>query len=87
MLSIEPGKPWTRINWNLMADRWMSTMKRWMSGDRNVLKITPENAGKLVRLRVEEQKILSHATKQRHSIRIEYSIPATRGFDIAPGVV
>ena len=56
LLSIEPGKPWTRINWNLMADRWdvnYETMDVW--GPQRS-EITPENAGKLVRLRVEEQK-------------------------------
>ncbi|WP_397537180.1 heme-dependent oxidative N-demethylase family protein [Rummeliibacillus pycnus] len=56
LLSINPGEPWTRINWNLMADRWdvnYETMDVW-EPQRNL--ITPENAGKLVRLRVEEQK-------------------------------
>lgn len=54
--SIEPGEPWTRINWNLMANRWdvnYETMDVW--GPERSL-ITAENAGELVRLRVEEQK-------------------------------
>ncbi|MGE7184647.1 heme-dependent oxidative N-demethylase subunit alpha family protein [Peribacillus sp. NPDC006672] len=53
---MEPGKPWTRINWNLVADRWdvnYETMDVW--GPKRS-RITPVNAGKLVRLRVEEQK-------------------------------
>ncbi|MEK4231399.1 heme-dependent oxidative N-demethylase family protein [Solibacillus sp. FSL H8-0538] len=56
LLAIEPGEPWTRINWNLMADRWdvnYETMDIW-EPQRNL--ITSENAGELVRLRVEEQK-------------------------------
>jgi hypothetical protein len=56
LLRIEPGEPWTRINWNLMADRWdvnYETMDVW-GPERS--KIDSENAGKLVRLRVEEQK-------------------------------
>ena len=56
LLGINPGEPWTRINWNLMANRWdvnYETMDIW-EPQREL--ITPENAGKLVRLRVEEQK-------------------------------
>ncbi|WP_042352624.1 heme-dependent oxidative N-demethylase family protein [Bacillus massiliigorillae] len=56
LLSINPGEPWTRINWNLMADRWdvnYETMDIW--GPERY-KVTPENAGELVHLRVEEQK-------------------------------
>lgn len=56
LLRIEPGKPWTRINWNLMADRWdvnYETMDVW-GPQRN--RVTSENAGRLVHLRVEEQK-------------------------------
>ncbi|MGE5701639.1 MAG: heme-dependent oxidative N-demethylase family protein [Clostridia bacterium] len=53
--NVLPGEPWTRINWNLMANRWdvnYETMDTW--GPTRVL-VTPENAGELVRLRVEEQ--------------------------------
>ncbi|HWK22992.1 MAG TPA: heme-dependent oxidative N-demethylase subunit alpha family protein, partial [Ureibacillus sp.] len=56
LLGINPGEPWTRINWNLMANRWdvnYETMDVW-EPQRSL--ITAENAGKLVRLRVEEQK-------------------------------
>ena len=56
LLGINPGEPWTRINWNLMADRWdvnYETMDVWEPQRKLV---TAENAGKLVRLRVEEQK-------------------------------
>lgn len=56
LLSIEPGAPRTRINWNLMANRWdvnYETMDVW--GPQRLL-VNSENAGKLVHLRVEEQK-------------------------------
>ena len=56
LLRLEPGKPWTRINWNLMANRWdvnYETMHIWEPQRELVNK---ENAGKLVYLRVEEQK-------------------------------
>ncbi|WP_338751843.1 DUF3445 domain-containing protein [Bacillus sp. FJAT-52991] len=55
LLTVEPGKPRTRVNWNLMADRWdvnYETMDIW-GPERD--KVTKENAGKLVHLRVEEQ--------------------------------
>lgn len=56
LLRIEPGTPWTRINWNLMADRWdvnYETMDIW-EPQRSIVNV--DNAGQLVRLRVEEQK-------------------------------
>lgn len=55
LLTIEPGAPKTRVNWNLMAGRWdvnYETMDVWGPYRHQV---TPENAGKLVHLRVEEQ--------------------------------
>lgn len=55
LLTVEPGKPRTRVNWNLMADRWdvnYETMDVW--GPERY-KVTNENAGELVHLRVEEQ--------------------------------
>jgi len=55
LLTVEPGAPRTRVNWNLMADRWdvnYETMDIW-GPERQ--KVTAENAGKLVHLRVEEQ--------------------------------
>ncbi len=56
LLSLEPGKPWTRVNWNLMADRYdvnYETMHIW---EPQRERVTVENAGELVHLRVEEQK-------------------------------
>ena len=55
LFTIQPGKPKTRVNWNLMADRWdvnYETLDIWGPQRENV---TSENAGKLVHLRVEEQ--------------------------------
>jgi hypothetical protein len=55
LLTIEPGKPRTRVNWNLMADRWdvnYETMDVW--GPQRG-RVTSENAGELVHIRVEEQ--------------------------------
>ncbi|MFC5587917.1 DUF3445 domain-containing protein [Sporosarcina soli] len=55
LLTIEPGKPRTRVNWNLMADRWdvnYETMDVW--GPQRG-RVTSENAGELVNIRVEEQ--------------------------------
>ena len=56
LLNLEPGKPWTRVNWNLMADRYdvnYETMHIW---EPQRERVTVENAGELVYLRVEEQK-------------------------------
>ncbi|MBK5501388.1 heme-dependent oxidative N-demethylase family protein [Peribacillus sp. TH14] len=56
LLRVEAGKPWMRINWNLMADNfdvYLENIDVW-GPDR--YKVTNENAGKLVHLRVEEQK-------------------------------
>ncbi|KAA9019517.1 heme-dependent oxidative N-demethylase family protein [Niallia endozanthoxylica] len=53
--NVLPGEPWTRINWNLMANRWdvnYETFDTW--GPTRYL-VNSENAGELVRLRVEEQ--------------------------------
>jgi dimethylamine monooxygenase subunit A len=53
--NVLPGEPWTRINWNLMANRWDVNYETFDSWGPTRLLVTPENAGKLVRLRVEEQ--------------------------------
>ncbi|HEY4567637.1 MAG TPA: DUF3445 domain-containing protein [Savagea sp.] len=55
LLTLEPGQPKTRVNWNLMADRWdvnYETMDEWGPAR---YKVTEKNAGELVHLRVEEQ--------------------------------
>jgi hypothetical protein len=58
LMRIEAGKPWTRINWSLMAgnrlDTALETFDDW--GKSREL-VTPENAGELVHLRVEVQKL------------------------------
>ncbi len=55
LLTVEPGKPRTRINWNLMANRWDVNYETFDEWGPERYKVTPENAGKLVHLRVEEQ--------------------------------
>ncbi|VEF46924.1 Protein of uncharacterised function (DUF3445) [Bacillus freudenreichii] len=55
LLSVEPGKPRTRVNWNMMADRWDVNYETFDEWGPERYKVTPENAGKLVHLRVEEQ--------------------------------
>lgn len=55
LTTIVPGQPKTRINWNLMADRWDVNYETFDVWGPQRYKVTPENAGKLVHLRVEEQ--------------------------------
>ncbi|MFB6468173.1 DUF3445 domain-containing protein [Cytobacillus sp. Hz8] len=54
--NVLPGEPWTRINWNLMANRWDVNYETFDTWGPTRFLVTPENAGELVRLRVEEQK-------------------------------
>lgn len=58
LMRIETGSPWSRTNWGLMAgnklDTSLETFSEWGKSRKNV---TKENAGKLVHLRVEEQKL------------------------------
>lgn len=55
LLTIEPGKPRTRVNWNLMADAWDVNYESMDEWGPERYKVTNENAGELVHLRVEEQ--------------------------------
>ncbi|WP_235863974.1 heme-dependent oxidative N-demethylase family protein [Sutcliffiella halmapala] len=58
LLRLEDGAPWGRKNWSLMAgsrlDTSLETFDAWGKDRR---KVTFENAGELVRLRVEVQKL------------------------------
>ncbi len=55
---LEAGAPWERLNWSLMAgnklDTSLETFHEWGKERKNV---TEENAGELVHLRVEVQKL------------------------------
>lgn len=53
--NVLPGEPWTRINWNLMANRWDVNYETFDTWGPTRFLVTSENAGHLVRLRVEEQ--------------------------------
>ncbi len=58
LLRLEAGTPWWRKNWSLMAgdrlDTSLETFSEWGKARRQV---TKENAGELVRFRVEVQKL------------------------------
>ncbi len=58
LMRIEAGKPWWRKNWSLMAgnrlDTSLETFAEWGQARK---KVTKENAGELVQLRVEVQKL------------------------------
>ncbi|GIO06682.1 hypothetical protein J31TS6_27100 [Brevibacillus reuszeri] len=58
LMRIEAGAPWGRKNWSLMAgnklDTSLETFAEWGQARKQV---TKENAGKLVHLRVEVQKL------------------------------
>ncbi|WP_442598906.1 heme-dependent oxidative N-demethylase family protein [Neobacillus sp. D3-1R] len=58
LLQLEPGNPWGRKNWSLMAgnrlDTSLETFDQWGKGRKLV---TKKNAGKLVHLRVEVQTL------------------------------
>ncbi|RLQ93824.1 heme-dependent oxidative N-demethylase family protein [Falsibacillus albus] len=58
LLRIEAGNPWWRKNWSLMAgarlDTSLETFDVWGKERR---KVTSENAGEIVHLRVEVQKL------------------------------
>lgn len=58
LMRIEAGTPWGRKNWSLMAgnklDTSLETFAEWGQARKQV---TKENAGKLVHLRVEVQKL------------------------------
>jgi dimethylamine monooxygenase subunit A len=58
LLKLEPGSPWGRKNWSLMAgdrlDTSLETFDQWGQGRKRV---TKENAGEFVHLRVEVQNL------------------------------
>jgi dimethylamine monooxygenase subunit A len=58
LLKLEPGNPWGRKNWSLMAgnrlDTSLETFDEWGQGRKQV---TKENIGEFVHLRVEVQKL------------------------------
>lgn len=53
--TIDPGQPKTRVNWNLMADRWDVNYETFDVWGPQRYEVTEENAGKWVNVRVEEQ--------------------------------
>lgn len=58
LMRLEAGTPWERLNWSLMAgdrlDTSLETFDRW---GRLRKQVTSENAGELVHIRVEVQKL------------------------------
>ena len=58
LMRIEAGAPWVRKNWSLMAgkrlDTSLETFSEWGKARK---KVTKENAGECVHLRVEVQKL------------------------------
>lgn len=58
LLQMESGKPWTRLNWTITAEPILDTFPETFD-DWGVKKekITPDNAGKLIHLRVEDQRL------------------------------
>lgn len=59
LLRMEPGKPWTRLNWTItvepILDTFPETFDQW--GPKKE-KITSKNAGQLIHLRVEDQRLI-----------------------------
>ncbi|MBM7693626.1 hypothetical protein JOC77_003070 [Peribacillus deserti] len=59
LLRVEAGNPWQRKNWSLMAGNRMDTsLETYDQWGKDRKKVTRENAGEFVYLRVEVQKIL-----------------------------
>lgn len=58
LLRMEPGNPWTRLNWTLTVEHILDTYPEnydeWGAKKAN---ITSENVGELVHLRVEDQRL------------------------------
>ncbi|MEE6450954.1 heme-dependent oxidative N-demethylase subunit alpha family protein [Gottfriedia acidiceleris] len=57
--NIEQGTPWNRKNWSLMAgkrlDTSLETLNQW---GKERKKVTVDNVGNFVHLRVEVQKVI-----------------------------
>ncbi len=58
LLRLEAGNPWGRKNWSLMAgDRMDTSLETFDVWGKDRRKVTVENAGEFVHLRVEVQKL------------------------------
>ncbi|KZE64853.1 hypothetical protein AWM68_09380 [Fictibacillus phosphorivorans] len=58
LLRLEAGNPWERKNWSLMAgDRLDTSLETFDQWGQLRKQVTKENAGKLVHIRVEVQKL------------------------------
>jgi hypothetical protein len=58
LMRIEAGQPWVRRNWSLNAGRHLdSSLETFHLWGQDRKKVTPDNAGELVHLRVEVQKL------------------------------
>lgn len=58
LMRIEAGQPWIRRNWSLNAGRRLDTsLETFHLWGQTRKHVTPENAGELVHLRVEVQKL------------------------------
>ncbi|MEK3644534.1 MULTISPECIES: heme-dependent oxidative N-demethylase family protein [unclassified Aeribacillus] len=58
LLRIEAGKPWTRLNWTLTVEPILDTFpENFDEWGPKKEKVTSENAGQLVHLRVEDQRL------------------------------
>jgi dimethylamine monooxygenase subunit A len=58
LMRLEAGNPWERLNWSLMAgDRLDTSLETFDQWGKLRKQVTKENAGKLVHIRVEVQKL------------------------------
>lgn len=58
LLRMEAGKPWTRLNWTLTVEPILDTFpENFDEWGVKKDKVTVENTGKLVHLRVEDQRL------------------------------
>lgn len=58
IMQLEAGSPWWRKNWSLMAGNRLDTsLETFYEWGRDRKRVTKDNAGKLVHLRVEVQKL------------------------------
>ncbi|MBH0166998.1 DUF3445 domain-containing protein [Fictibacillus sp. 7GRE50] len=58
LMRLEAGTPWERLNWSLMAgDRLDTSLETFDQWGRLRKQVTSENAGELVHIRVEVQKL------------------------------
>ncbi|MFG6495803.1 DUF3445 domain-containing protein [Fictibacillus sp. UD] len=58
LMRLDAGNPWERLNWSLMAgDRMDTSLETFDQWGQLRKQVTKENAGKLVHIRVEVQKL------------------------------